>query len=78
MILKPFEVETSIIAPAFGHIGLGVQYRSSVSAEVYIFQQVYNYWECFYIDERGNHNNDYHRFNIKSVFDYNFTNNLVK
>ena len=33
-VIKPFEVEASTIAPAFGNIGLGTQYRSSVSVEV--------------------------------------------
>lgn len=33
-VIKPFEVETSVIAPAFGQIGLGIQYRSVVSVEV--------------------------------------------
>ncbi len=33
-VVKPFEVEESTIASAFGKIGLGTQYRSFVSAEV--------------------------------------------
>ena len=33
-VVKPFEVEASTIAPAFGKIGLGTQYRASVSAEI--------------------------------------------
>ena len=33
-VVKPFEVEASTIAPAFGNIGLGTQYRSSVSVDV--------------------------------------------
>lgn len=32
-IVKPFEVEASTIAPAFGKIGRGTQFRSPVSAE---------------------------------------------
>ena len=32
-VVKSFEVEESIIAPAFGKIGLGTQYRSPVSVE---------------------------------------------
>ena len=32
-VIKPFEVEMSIIAPAFGKIGGGIQYRVAVSAE---------------------------------------------
>ena len=31
VVVKPFEVEASTIAPAYGKIGLGTQYRSSVS-----------------------------------------------
>ena len=34
VVVKPFEVEASTIAPAFGKIGLGTQYRSPVSVEV--------------------------------------------
>ena len=33
-IVKSFEVNVSIIATAFGHIGLGTQYYSLVSAEI--------------------------------------------
>ena len=33
-VINPFEVEASTIAPAFGKIDLGTQYRSPVSAEV--------------------------------------------
>lgn len=33
-VVKPFEVEKSIIAPAFDDIGLGIQYRSPVSVDV--------------------------------------------
>lgn len=33
-VVKPFEVESSTIAPAFNKIGLGTQFRSPVSAEV--------------------------------------------
>lgn len=33
-VVKPFEVEASTIAPAFGNMGLGTQYRSSVSVDV--------------------------------------------
>ena len=32
-VVKPFEVEESIIAPAFDNIGLGIQYRSPVSVD---------------------------------------------
>ena len=32
-VIKPFEVEKSIIAPAFDNIGLGIQYRSPVSVD---------------------------------------------
>jgi hypothetical protein len=33
-VVKPFEVEASIIAPAFDQIGLGTQFHSPVSAEI--------------------------------------------
>jgi hypothetical protein len=29
-VLRPFEVEAGRVAPAFGQIGLGTQYRSSL------------------------------------------------
>ena len=35
-VIKPFEVEASTIAPAFGKIGLGTQYRSCVNADVLV------------------------------------------
>lgn len=47
-VMKPFEVEASTIAPAFDKIGLGTQYRSSVSAEVLekrgIIKLIGGYW----------------------------------
>ena len=36
--------------------------NGNIGADIFIFQQVHSYWECFYIDERGNQNNDYRRF----------------
>ena len=33
-VVKPFEVEVSVIKPWFGKIGLGVQYRSAIKAEI--------------------------------------------
>ena len=33
-VVRPFEVERSTIAPYFGNIGLGIQYKSPVSAEI--------------------------------------------
>ena len=46
---------------------LGISPRVySINAELgsdkCIFRQVHNYWECFYMDERGNQNNSYRRF----------------
>ena len=35
--------------------------NGNIASDRYIFRQIYTYWECFYIDERGNQN-DYHRF----------------
>ncbi len=32
----------------------------------YIIKEVYNYWECFYIDERGGQN-DYHKFDNENA-----------
>ncbi|MCM1091741.1 MAG: hypothetical protein NC413_12925 [Muribaculum sp.] len=49
--------------------------NSSIGSDKYIFRQVYTYWECFYIDERGGQN-AYHRFdNEKDACDY-FLNEL--
>ena len=39
-VVKPFEVEASTIAPAFGNIGLGTQYRSSVSVDVLLKKDI--------------------------------------
>lgn len=39
-VLKPFEVEASTITPAFGKIGLGTQYRSSVNADVLVKREI--------------------------------------
>ncbi len=36
VVLKPFEVEASTIAPAFGKIGLGTQYRCAVNAKTLV------------------------------------------
>ena len=33
-VVKPFEVEKAVIKPWFGKIGLGVQYRSAIKAEI--------------------------------------------
>ena len=37
--------------------------NGSLSSDIYVLRQVYDYWEFFYVDERGNQNNDYRRFN---------------
>ncbi len=36
--------------------------NDSLGTDKYIFRKVYDYWECFYVDERGGQDNDYHRF----------------
>lgn len=35
-VIKPFEVEASTIAPAFGKIGLGTQYKTSVPIKILV------------------------------------------
>lgn len=35
--------------------------NGSIAADTYILRQVYDYWETFYVDERGNQN-EYHKF----------------
>lgn len=35
-IMKPFEVESSVIAPAFSKLGFVIQYRTTVNAETLI------------------------------------------
>ncbi|MDI6619748.1 MAG: TNT domain-containing protein [Clostridiales bacterium] len=39
-VVKPFEVESSTIAPAFNQIGLGTQYCSPVSAEILLNREI--------------------------------------
>lgn len=39
-MLKPFEVQAGIIAPAFGQPGLGTQYLSPVSVDVLIKRRI--------------------------------------
>ena len=36
--------------------------NGDLSSDIYVLRQVYDYWEFFYVDERGNQNNDYRRF----------------
>jgi len=36
--------------------------NGNLSCDIYVLRQVYDYWEFFYVDERGNQNNDYRRF----------------
>ena len=36
--------------------------NGSLGTDKYIFRKVYSYWECFYMDERGGQDNDFHRF----------------
>ncbi|HCJ09249.1 MAG TPA: hypothetical protein DHV96_13090 [Lachnospiraceae bacterium] len=36
--------------------------NGNLSSDIYVLRQVYDYWEFFYVDERGNQNNDYRRF----------------
>ncbi len=35
--------------------------NNNISADTYILNKVYNYWEFFYVDERGGRN-DYRKF----------------
>lgn len=45
-------------------LGIPSRYYSindNISADTYILNEVYNYWEFFYIDERGGQN-DYRKF----------------
>ncbi len=45
-------------------LGIPAYYYSingNISADTYILNKVYNYWEFFYIDERGGQN-DYRKF----------------
>jgi hypothetical protein len=32
-VLKPFEVESGTVAPAFGQLGLGTQFRSGMTLD---------------------------------------------
>ncbi len=64
-------------------LGVPSQYYSingSNVANTYILQQVYTYWECYYIDERGGQN-DYHRFDNESeacIYFYKILENEMK
>ena len=35
--------------------------NGSLTSDVYVLNKIYDYWEYFYFDEKGNQN-DYHRF----------------
>lgn len=39
-ILKPFEVQSGIVAPAFNQAGLGIQYELPVSAKFLIKREI--------------------------------------
>ena len=36
--------------------------NGDLASDIFVLRQVYDYWEFFYVDERGNQNNDYRRF----------------
>lgn len=40
--------------------------NGNLSSDIYILRKVYEFWEFFYVDERGNQNNDYRRFDNES------------
>ncbi len=40
--------------------------NDDLSSDIYVLRNVHDYWECFYVDERGNQNNGYKRFNSES------------
>jgi hypothetical protein len=42
-VVKPFEVQTGLIAPAFGQIGLGIQYLSPVSVDILLKRGIISY-----------------------------------
>ena len=45
VVLKPFEVEMGIVAPAYGHKGYGIQYRSPVSVRALLNHNIICYKE---------------------------------
>ena len=40
--------------------------NGNLASDIYMLRKVHNYWEFFYVDERGNQNNGYRRFNDES------------
>ena len=36
--------------------------NGNLASDIYVLRQVHDYWEFFYVDERGDQNNDYRRF----------------
>ena len=40
--------------------------NGDLSSDIYVLRRVYDHWEFFYIDERGNQDNDYRRFDNES------------
>lgn len=36
--------------------------NGDLSSDIYVLREVHDHWEFFYVDERGNQNNDYKRF----------------
>lgn len=40
--------------------------NGKLASDIYMLRKVHNYWEFFYVDERGNQNNGYRRFNDES------------
>lgn len=40
--------------------------NGNFTSDIYMLRKVYDYWEYFYVDERGNQSNDYRRFYSES------------
>ena len=39
--------------------------NGKLASDVFVLRKVYDYWEFFYVDERGNQNNDYKKFSTE-------------
>ena len=49
-----------------------------LASDIFVLQNVGDYWETFYIDERGNQDNDYRRFDNENDACIFFLNRLIE
>lgn len=51
--------------------------NGNLATDTYMLRKVHDYWEFFYVDERGNQDNDYRRFYDESEACYYLYNKLI-